>query len=193
MGKQSSGNEPKKLTLAEISKLAKDAQKYKEVLLLNGQYKLTIHENFLETSIRDYLLDVQDALQVLKSEDADMKDVANYFIIMQALIIKHFADSGMKNLKMSKKRDVAKLLDVAENLIKIGLFESILKSFDPNEIKKLDEKVAEVRNIGNQLGDMLAAVTLTEKDKLEELGLEMVGDTKDEGSEELQGIGEDAE
>lgn len=163
----------KKLTLAEISKLAKKAQKYRKISLFDGQYQLTVHENFLDNDIYNFILDIQEAGLILKSEDVSMKVVSNYFVIYQMLLLKHFSDSGMKHIKMSDKKGVSKLLQVADELTKIGVFQQIPEFFDKEELAKIDNAIKNTDTAGKQLGELMVSATINEQEKLKELGLEL--------------------
>lgn len=178
--KKSQENEPKKLTMAEVSRLAKQAQRYKEVVLLDGQYKMKIHENFLESDIQRFVLDLQDALLVLKSENVSATDITNYLIIYQMLLLKHFADVGLRHIKIDKK-GVKKLLGIAKDLTDIGIFQMIKDIFDIEELNKIDEYVQKFELVNKELGDMLVQAVLNEKKKLNDLGLDITTEDVEDG------------
>ena len=170
---QAEQQQPKKLTLVDISKEHKKIDQYVEVILLDGKYTVKVAKTFMKSKIQRFLLDLQDALLVLESEKVNTQDVGNMFIIYQMCLLKQFTDLPLKHLDMSKKRDVSKMLTVANQLLDLGVLEEIIKAIPENEMKKIEQVVKEVDQIGKQFGEMLASATFAEQEKLKELGLDV--------------------
>lgn len=165
---------PKKLTLVDLSKEAKALDEYIEVSLLGGKYSVQVNKVFTNSRIQRFLLDVQDALLILRSEKVNMNDIGKYFTLYQMCLFKHFTDLPLKHLDTSNKKDVSKLLDVADQLLDLDIFSELLSALPQEEKKKIEEAVQNIEGMGNQLGELMLAATNNEAKKLEKLGLGIV-------------------
>jgi hypothetical protein len=171
---------PQKLTLATLSDSVKQLDTWKEVILedVNGnKHKINIRNKFLPSKIQQYILDVKEALLILKSDNVSLQDLNKVLIVNLMCVFKYFTDLPISHIQLNKKRNISKLFDVASALMDLGIFEDLYLSFDESERQKLDEFLVKSETLGKDLGEIMIAATLNEQEKLRKLGLEFVGDS----------------
>lgn len=120
----------KKLTVNEIKKLSKQMDEQKEVLILDGEYKVMIDKQFKVSKIQKVIADIQKAMVEMKVDGVNTEKFGDLMVLNFMFVFKHFT-----NLDLPE--DYKDLLVVSEYLMDIGAFEGILNAFDQKEIDKL--------------------------------------------------------
>jgi hypothetical protein len=157
-----------KLTLAKINQYDSQLDEVKRIPLPRNDF-ITIQTKFRKTKIEKFILDLYEALLVLRIEKVKISDVRNAIVVYQMLLIKHFSDLGLGVLDMEKKEDVSKLLKIADKLIDLGVYDTIINSFPQEEINKIDEAIKASKIMKDQMGEMFLQAVMNEHEKIASL------------------------
>ncbi|QNR65531.1 hypothetical protein IAQ67_16750 [Paenibacillus peoriae] len=130
----------KKLTVSELNKLSKELGQTQTYPILDGQFEVTIKQNFKESSINNIftgLIEVVEGIEKSQLTELTFSQIASQ--IGSTLMLREFTDLPIPN-----KNDFQTLIKVYENLLNTNIFVEVANKLPEVEVKKLEKRFKEI-------------------------------------------------
>lgn len=150
-----------KLTTAKINKINKELDQKRKIYILQDHDEVNISVIFKDTTVDKLILDYLSVLEtVSKSSELTDDMIRGTIGVLNLLILREFSDVPMIP---KTTNDIQKLIDVTYVLYNTGILEAVMDQFDPEQIKKVHEKLEKVsKRAGELLGEMAVRTTLND-------------------------------
>lgn len=130
----------KKLTVSDLNKLGKELEHSKTYPILDGQFDVTIKQNFKESSINNIFTALIEVVQgIEKSELTELTFGQIAAQIGSTLMLREFTDLPIPN-----KNDFQTLIKVYENLLNTDIFVEVVNKLPESQVKKLEKRFKEI-------------------------------------------------
>ncbi|MET3209905.1 UNVERIFIED_CONTAM: hypothetical protein ABIC26_002853 [Paenibacillus sp. PvR008] len=130
----------KKITATELNKLSKELEQTKTHPILDGQFEVTIKQNFKESSINNIftgLIEVVQGIEKSQLTELTFSQIASQ--IGSTLMLREFTDLPIPN-----KNDFQTLIKVYENLLNTNIFVEVVNKLPEIQVKKLEKRFKEI-------------------------------------------------
>ncbi|KZE65168.1 hypothetical protein AV545_04390 [Paenibacillus jamilae] len=130
----------KKLTATELNKLSKELEQTQTYPILDGQFEVTVKQNFKESSINNIftgLIEVVQGIEKSQLTELTFSQIASQ--IGSTLMLREFTDLPIPN-----KNDFQTLIKVYENLLNTNIFVEVANKLPEVEVKKLEKRFKEI-------------------------------------------------
>ncbi|MDP9675170.1 hypothetical protein J2W97_001153 [Paenibacillus jamilae] len=130
----------KKLTVSELNKLSKELEQTQTYPILDGQFEVTVKQNFKESSINNIftgLIEVVQGIEKAQLTELTFSQIASQ--IGSTLMLREFTDLPIPN-----KNDFQTLIKVYENLLNTNIFVEVANKLPEVEVKKLEKRFKEI-------------------------------------------------
>ncbi|MEC4565335.1 hypothetical protein L8C07_05210 [Paenibacillus sp. CMAA1739] len=130
----------KKLTVSELNKLSKELEQTQTYPILDGQFEVTIKQNFKESSINNIFTGLIEIVQGIESSqltELTFSQIASQ--IGSTLMLREFTDLPIPN-----KNDFHTLIKVYENLLNTNIFVEVANKLPEIQVKKLEKRFKEI-------------------------------------------------
>ncbi|KAF6626942.1 hypothetical protein H6F38_23070 [Paenibacillus sp. EKM208P] len=137
----------KKLTASELNKLNNKFNEKKAISILNGQFEVTIFQQFKDTSINNIFTGL---IEVVKGiDDKQLTELMFSQIAEQiglTLMLREFTDLPIPN-----KNDFQTLIKVYENLLNANIFVEVMNELPESQIRKVEKRFEEIQEMYKEI------------------------------------------
>lgn len=129
----------KKFNTNDITKLYNQEFKTKRInLITNGgeEFEIEVQEKLNETTIMELVTDLVDRSNYCTENKIEFNEILNTYF----LLIKYFTDIKFSSFK-SLEKQYSYELRIIKELIDLGIFEQIIKSFDSETMKRIQDSL----------------------------------------------------
>jgi|GEM_PF-2386814 len=121
----------KNLTLQDVVKLDKKLDERKVVHFPELNSQVLVDVEFRPTKITKYMLEYGIVMEEVKEKGIDQDTLANTMLIENMLLIRNFTS-------LEIPLSIAEIIAYAQRLVDLEILEPILKSFDEEQLNKLN-------------------------------------------------------
>ncbi|WP_068620015.1 hypothetical protein [Paenibacillus tuaregi] len=148
----------KKLTAAGLNKLSSKLNSRTKISVLNDKYEVEVHTHFRESLIDNVVIDYIQLLQDLKATvEPETELVKDTVVLLNVLILREFT-----NLPIPRKARPTDLIKLANNLLDLGIMGEVFPYFQPEQMRKIEEKMKLTsKNISSVMGELALAQSVS--------------------------------